>query len=258
MWIGRLSRIEKICLKSFLYHGHQVELYAYDDIPDVPDGVIVKDANEVLDESEVFVYGEINKNGKGSVAGFANHFRYKMLHSSDNAFWVDMDVLCLKPFQFEQELIFGWQDGVYINNAVIGTKKRKHKLFTELITYCENPFRVKRWDGWKLSSRKLLNSALRKNSTEYIPWGLTGPRALTGYVNKLGLDRCAVRQNHFYPIDQFEWKKIFFEPAQKLESLLSDSYAIHLWNEKMRRTKFDKNSQFDKNSIFEILAAKYE
>lgn len=258
LWIGRLTRIEKICLKSLMYHGHKVELYVYDDITDVPDGVTVKDANEVLDQSKVFVYGEKIGAGRGSVAGFANHFRYKMLYNSENAFWVDMDVLCLKPFEFNKDLVFGWQDEYYINNAVIGTRKLNHNLFNELITYCENPFKLQHWDGWKLSLRKLLNSAIRKNGTEHIPWGLTGPKALTGYVNKHGLERYSVSKHIFYPIKLYDWKKIFFEPAKKVEPLISDSYAIHLWHEKMRRVKFNKNTRFDKNSIFEILAEKYE
>lgn len=245
-------------MKSFLYHGHKVELYTYEDIPDVPDGVTLIDANEVLDQSKVFVYGDKIGAGRGSVAGFANYFRYQMLYHSEDAFWVDMDVLCLKPFEFDQDLVFGWQDEYYINNAVIGTRKHKHNLFDELITYCEDPFKIKHWDGWKLSVRKLLRSVVRKNNTEHIPWGLTGPRALTGYVKKLGLEEYSVRENKFYPIKLKEWKKIFFEPANEIESLISDSYAIHLWHEKMRREKFNKNAHFDTNSIFERLAKRYE
>ena len=33
LWIGnQLSPIEQLCMKSFLYHGHQVDLFAYSDI----------------------------------------------------------------------------------------------------------------------------------------------------------------------------------------------------------------------------------
>lgn len=55
LWIGnQLSPIEQFCMKSFLYHGHQVDLYAYTDIKGVPSGVIMRDANEIV-ESKKFL-----------------------------------------------------------------------------------------------------------------------------------------------------------------------------------------------------------
>ena len=53
LWIGKpLSKLEQLCFKSFLDNGHTVHLYVYDNISNVPSGVIIKDANEILDKSK--------------------------------------------------------------------------------------------------------------------------------------------------------------------------------------------------------------
>jgi len=40
LWIGgALSRLERVCLTSFLRAGHKVYLYTYDEVSNIPDGV---------------------------------------------------------------------------------------------------------------------------------------------------------------------------------------------------------------------------
>ena len=54
MWIGdSLSNVEKLSINSFLKNGHDYHLYIYDDIKGIPDGVVVKDANTILDRSKM-------------------------------------------------------------------------------------------------------------------------------------------------------------------------------------------------------------
>ena len=40
-------------------NGHEVHLYTYDKVENIPEGVIVKNGNEILDKSEIYRY----KNG---------------------------------------------------------------------------------------------------------------------------------------------------------------------------------------------------
>ena len=60
-----------LCLKSFIDRGYQFELYTYAQL-DVPRGVTLRDARELLPESRVFFYR--SGPGAGSVAAFANLF----------------------------------------------------------------------------------------------------------------------------------------------------------------------------------------
>ena len=54
--------------------GHNVTLYTYNDFNNVPEGVTIKNANEIMDKSNIFKY----KDGfnKGSYAGFADSFKH--------------------------------------------------------------------------------------------------------------------------------------------------------------------------------------
>ena len=59
---------------SFLAHGHDFHLYTYAPIDNVPEGVVMQDANDILPASMIFQYRD-----HSSYAGFANFFRYKLL-----------------------------------------------------------------------------------------------------------------------------------------------------------------------------------
>jgi mannosyltransferase OCH1-like enzyme len=109
MWIGNeLSSIELLTIKSFIANGHQFYLWLYDN-PAIEemDNLIIKDASEII--SREFVFSYKNKNtfghGQGSYAGFSDIFRYKLLYEY-GGWWVDMDVTCLKPFDFPSEYVF--------------------------------------------------------------------------------------------------------------------------------------------------------
>ena len=68
LWIGsRLSALERLSIASFLANGHPVHLYAYGPIEGIPAGTTLRDAREILPESEVFTYSE--GFGKGSPSG---------------------------------------------------------------------------------------------------------------------------------------------------------------------------------------------
>lgn len=252
LWIGgMLSRLERVCLNSFVRAGHKVFLYTYDEVLNIPPGVEVLDANSILSKDKVFTYGSVTGKGKGSYAGFANHFRYEMLLQCENSYWVDMDVICLSPFYINNELDFAFENDSYINNAVIGSKTPGNSLFLDLSNYCTNPFRFTRWDSYKFLIRKLIGRTWGKSDFSYLPWGITGPKALTGFVKKYNLLHFASSSDLYYPISSSDWRDIFY-PTNK-DICLKNSKAVHLWNEHLRRSGLDKNTVFDKNSLYETL-----
>lgn len=108
LWIGKkLGKTELLTLKSFQKFGHTIHLWTYSPITNIPEGIIVEDANEMIAEKDVFSY-EKNGNidwGKGSYAGFSDIFRYKLLFEK-GGWWVDMDVTCLKPFEISEPYFF--------------------------------------------------------------------------------------------------------------------------------------------------------
>jgi hypothetical protein len=112
LWVGsRLSRMELLTLHSFTAHGHRFRLWLYSPLEnpatEIPAGVEFADANDVILEAQVFRYRHSNQfgHGKGSLAGFSDVFRYRML-SLYGGWWVDMDVTCLKPLQIAAPYAF--------------------------------------------------------------------------------------------------------------------------------------------------------
>ncbi len=109
LWIGsRLSKIEMLTLQSFVDNGHVFHLWTYGPIEnELPEGVVLEDANRILPEEKIFRYKNFNKygHGKGSVSGFSDIFRYKLLYDK-GGWWIDMDVTCIKPLNVTTPYFF--------------------------------------------------------------------------------------------------------------------------------------------------------
>jgi hypothetical protein len=136
LWIGKtLSTLELLCIKSFIAHGHEFNLWAYDEIENqLPDGLVLKNAAEIIPREKVFNYKNKNQfgHGKGSYAGFSDIFRYKLLFVK-GGWWVDMDVCCLKPFDFAAEYVFrSHHDFPVVGNIM------KCPVGSELMNVCYN------------------------------------------------------------------------------------------------------------------------
>ena len=252
LWVGdSLSIIEQLALSSFIHHGHQVELFTYNDIANIPAGVIIRDANEILGEDSIFMYKK-----RPSYAAFANWFRYVMLYK-EGGVWIDTDVVCLKPFDFEADIFFGMEQYDKINNAVIGSKAGID-LFDFLANQAAAPNNFLPYDTTREKRRKLIRRYLKGNGRGDLKWGETGPTGLTRALNYFGYQDYALPTTAFYPIHSTCWNNIFDETYPQPEPYFPDSYAIHIWNEMMRRKPgFDKNSQYPKNSLIEELKRRY-
>jgi len=88
--------MERLCLKSFVDVGYEVELYCYDDVEGVPAGVQRCDAAVILPCDQIFQ--RKSGFGTGGYAEFSDRFRYHLLHAK-GGWWFDMDftALRLKP-----------------------------------------------------------------------------------------------------------------------------------------------------------------
>ena len=79
-WMGKtFSNLEYISLNSFIKNGCIVHLYTYQkEIKNIPDKVILKDASDILPESDLFTYSNDGL-GKSSVSAFTNLFRFNII-----------------------------------------------------------------------------------------------------------------------------------------------------------------------------------
>ena len=250
-WHGPpLSRIERLCMSSFVAHGHAVHLHVYDEPQRVPAGVTIRDANGVLPRAELFVH-----RSSGSLAVFADWFRYRLL-AEHGGLWVDTDVVCLRPFDHPGPEIFGWQDQSTINNAVLGLPQN-HALARWMLASCELPNRFLPYDSLRMRRRKLVRRLLGRGHAAS-KWGETGPAGLTAAARHLGCASRALPFWHFYPIHYQNWHTVFDATLRDRSNLIDGSYGLHLWNEMTRRQPgFDRDGRFPDDSLFEQLWTRY-
>ena len=251
LWIGNeLSSVEQLCINSYLKNDHEFHLYAYEDIKNVPKGTSVKDAGEIIPAEEVFIYST------GTYSVFADWFRWKMLYEK-GGFWVDMDQICLKHFDFDTDLIFGKQTIGSVAVGVLGLPP-EHELSAFMEDICENPNKILPYDSTRVKLIKI-RKRLLKRGKQNVGWGETGgPAGFTRALEYFKLMDLAKPFTYFYPIPHYNWDTAFDETFANDVDLFSNSYAVHLWNDMMRHKEgFDKNGTFPKNSLFEQLKAKY-
>ena len=228
LWIGsELSVMEQLSIASFLQNGHEYHLYVYDELKNVPRGTTIKDANKILPASRIFQYKH-----QASYAGFANFFRYKLLLER-GGWWIDTDVVCLKPFDFADEYVFSAE--IDKEWEVIASGIIKAPAGSSVMAYAWNE--------------------CEKKDPRQLMWGETGPRLVTEAVKTFSLERYKKPYWYFCPLGFSEWRRVLEPDAEGL--LHEDSYAIHLWNEMWRAAGQDKNATYDENCLYERLKTKY-
>jgi hypothetical protein len=248
-WHGPpLSRLEQLCLSSFVANGHRLDLYTYDEPQGVPEGVNIVDASPILPRDLLFKHRRT-----GSVGIFADWFRYRLLRTK-GGIWADTDVVCLKPLQLANPAIFAWQDDQTINNAILGLPAG-HELAAWMDACCENPNRVLPYDTLKLRLRKWRRRVLQGNRRERIRWGEYGPKGFTLAAKHFGFAHLALDAHTFYPVACEDWRSLFTSGAEP--QWLATAHAVHLWNNMLgQEPGFDKNRTFPADSPYERLWSK--
>lgn len=252
LWIGgQLSKVEQLCVQSFIDHGHEFHLYAYEQINNAPPGTHMHDAREIIGEDAIFTYK--NGWGKGSVSGFADWFRLLMIQKN-GGWWVDMDIICLKTFDFTADTIFcSSYEGEYgqlVNNCVF-----KAPNDSPFVTYC--------LDQIALIDLKTMD------------FGLAGPFLFQKAVKELQLESKVLPYQYFNPIAWRNVSELILGKMSRINQIKEilrpllkpgtmegrrmepESYTVHFWNEIWNTGKLDKNGQYDRNCLFEKLKRKH-
>lgn len=232
LWVdGRLGYIEYICLKSMVSCGHSVTLYTYGKLTNVPDGVTVKDANQILPRARLLRH---KKSGSYSLG--SNIFRYELLQQR-KVIWVDADIYCLKPIPWFDGYVFGWESDRTINGAVLGMPSDA-AILSELESYYNARVFLPPW--W--SHRRKINNILRSiigidKKAANVGWGVLGPKAITYFVKKTSTTAFAQKVSVFYPIPIDNIDEIFNPDATPENYIKAETLTVHLWNEMIKQEK---------------------
>jgi hypothetical protein len=228
LWIGkRLSTMERLSISSFLHHGHDYHLFAYEPVEGLPEGVTVEDARAILPQSMIFTYREFE-----SYAGFANYFRYKLLYER-GGWWVDTDAVCLQPFEFEEPYVFASEPSSSGDVATSSFMKAPagSPAFSFAWEYC------------------------RARAPGELSWGETGPSLVAQLVSSFSLQSFQHPSEVFCPLGYVDWKQVTDPDATP--HFGGTTRAVHLWHELWRREAWDKDRDYPPACLYETWKRRY-
>lgn len=239
-WHGELTKLEEICVKSFVKNGFDTKIWSYTGIE--IDGAESCDARLVLPEEDLTKYKQRHfkitdgsKESYSTLAAFSDAFRWNVI-SKFGGWWFDTDAYCLKhesefkKLRGDKQLIAGVQDhkepsinsGIFYANKVTGSKLVNH-----------------------------LNKVCDEHNYIFDEWGAIGPLLISDFIQEFELYDCVVTTDKFYSIEynQFNY---FANPKLKniSKSLIKDSYVAHIWHSQLGLHNIDKNNP-PKDSLLE-------
>lgn len=228
LWVGpRLSAMERLSISSFLRNGHHYHLYTYDAVEGVPKGAEIKDAAEILPASCIFQYSD-----HATYSGFSNFFRYKLLLEL-GGWWVDTDMICLKPFDFSSSFVFSSERSG--RGAVVNVGAIKVPAGSEVMRY-----------AW---------TACTQMEPAKLKWSQCGPTLAGAAVTACSLQNYVQPPEVFCPIHFSEWEKML-DPAETW-AFGEATLAVHCWNELWRRGNHSKDHDYPADCLYEKLKQRY-
>lgn len=236
LWMGRdLSSLEQLSIKSYLYHGHKIILYVYDDIKNIPDGVDVREASEILGIENLDHYSLYHYKGSEdeqyvklrTYSLYSDLFRYELL-SQKGGWWSDLDVVCLKPYDFDAPYVFcrAGSGSSWICGSVLKSPKDSlfmKKCIDQVMMFCK--------DG------------------DYVD--KTGPFLLNELVAFYNLQMFEVHWKTFFPIWWLN-TECFFKDIE----LPTESYGVHLCHTEIIK-EYDLTENYDSSCLYEKWKRKY-
>lgn len=224
--------MEELSINSYLMNGHKFHLYTYDDNLRVPKGVILYDANEIF-EIQKNLLMTINK------SLFLDFFRCQLLYVK-GGWWVNLDTVCLKPFNFKHKYIFS---SILDYDSLNGTCN-SNKISTHIIKTPNSADFLYDFLNY-IRLRGLNNLRIGEISVNFFN------TVLFNYEFKNNIKQT----NVFSPYHYHEVYEIV-KPLGNIK-FNDKTYAISLWKEMWLKMGLDTNKPYHSESIYEQLKSKY-
>jgi len=240
LWMGRsLSFIELMSINSYFHHGHKVIVYIYEDIENMPKDVELRDANEILPynnfkrtevyRDEKFVGLGIPENNRDTLcySMYSDLFRYTLGYKL-GGWWTDLDAICLKHFDFDEQYVFAFlKDDNHTVAPGIFKVPPKTNLMEACVVCC------------KLFMDNRINS------------DRTGPYLFSRTVRANSLLNITFPHYYFYPFS-FEEMGVLFDGTP----LPSESYSVHIFNTRFG-IKYGRDEKNDGDCMISKLKEMY-
>lgn len=234
LWVGGpLGYVQRLCLSSFVYYGHTVNLYVYDMSMQVPDSVNKLDASTIIPKEKIFTH-------HGQYAAFADYFRYKMIQKT-GTMWVDADTICLSNEFFEdQDFVFIQESKNLFANGILKLPK-DHKI-TETIN---------------LHAEKLILEIIQLK--DRAAWTTLGPALLTKLVKRFRLEKYAQPAIKVNVLDHWSKGRDFWNPkkTKAILKICENAYSATVFTGILRKENFNTEQVPPRGSAIEFFSRKF-
>ena len=230
-WHGPMSWLEALSIASFRRHGHQVEVYSFDPIENLPAGATARDASEVLPRDKLVFY-----KGKGTPGVFSDYFRMAVL-AQGRGVYADLDVYCVQPIEGPPDYLMAYERPGSINGAVLHIPADAPLLgdLLSIFTATERPLlepHLPIMRRLEVAVRRLFGEKIAPEDMQY---GATGPMALTHFMRQRGLEQLVRPSAVLYPIP-YEGIPALMQTGSSIDAAITpDTLAVHLWRSQLTR-----------------------
>lgn len=246
-WVeDRLGPIEIGSIQSFLRQGDRITIYSPAPLDGLPDGAHWRNASEIMPSDRIIRHRKTQ-----SPALHSDLFRYQLLAKTDQI-WVDLDIIALRPFEFETEWVFGYETPHEVNGAVLRLPKESETLQNLLLLTPETRGLPPYLTGLR-RAKYWLRGFGRGLPLDRWPWGSIGPRGLSYYLKQTGEISHALPISAFYSIPLQEAAR-FLEPGGITRANLpADAWGVHLWGKRIRQVMVqDYEGQVPRDSFLDL------
>lgn len=222
---GDLSKLEQLCIETFLRRGYVLNLWSYGAIGNVPVGAKLRDARDLIPEENVFL------NAKGSYAGFSDIFRYAVV-GKFGGLWADTDVAAVMH-----------ANTLFYEDFLVSERVHDHIQINGNVIFKPNPTK-----GDLIDLAYAYSCAYPRNRIE---WSEIGPDLLTALVSIIPDHGFRIMPPDFAnPVSSHACPASLLDPSFEFEQ---PPAFVHLYNERWRMTRTDKNQVFPQGCVMDLL-----
>jgi hypothetical protein len=224
-WHGQaIGAYQLLCLRSFADRGHHVEVFTYDADLRLPGWIERRNAAEILPREQVLRPLE---GARFAIHG--NLFRYALLHRR-GGWWIDPDIVLLKPDLPDEKLFFAGQDVFHCTSTGVLKFSKGHPIV-----------------------KAALDKTLAVGDT-VADWEATGALLLTDLIRQHGLDSALRSRDPLGPLSWFEVPDLF-DPARRadIERRCDSANFLQLHDDVWRRAGVPHRLGPPEGSMLDVL-----
>ncbi len=226
-WTGpRLRDLDHLCVRSWLEMGHPVKFFSYEPVANVPPGVIMRDAAEIMDRRQLY---DDAPELKAKPFTIANLFRLALLMKGEGV-WCDSDYAMLRPLPEFDDFLVGREQNGKLCNAILWFPPEHPLMPTVIEHYLSRG--MPPWSyakpRWKRFLRRISGGGASLDDYPKHQWGR---HALEYYVDRAGLgDKAKGYKAFYYPVIYDDY--LFVQ--KPYQHIVDDPevYGIHIFYKK--------------------------